>query len=506
MNSSASCTLESPYQNECCASKLESFDLNKPVNVTVIIDDIFHPTPFVPQDINLNELMNNVIDETYSNYHDKNLSKSKNTKARARKRARSISTMHQIPPSKQTPNFTPNVSVNPHTKNNNNEMTSMHQFINMEHNSLSVNNSLSNYVPKTTLHPLDIILYDILQIIKFYFKKTPSDQHLQYYENFKRIMFNHSYEYVLKYLIPIEHNEKVLYNFTMRITTVAKNCSLPIAFNQSRHILFQMMKWCKEKSMISPPSYNTIPTLMPENRSSISNENHIIFNNRNMNLPNTYQVESTLPAQEASFHENWDLNNLYNNANKDGNNPRLEENSHLLQIFTSKLPQHGSVLRATLNQDTNCEQKEYSIGHNVLNSSGNPPMASIFESDSLQKNNYDTYRPENVESDISQQAETDIETISRDSGFTSPLTFNFSDELELSNKEPHTEIHHDEVIPINENVTSLNKNFKLSSCNVCRKITHKMCKGCYKIFYCSIECMKAEWQLHKFFCCQSQKG
>ncbi|CAG4956120.1 unnamed protein product [Colias eurytheme] len=504
MNSAASCTLESPYQNECGASKLESFDLNKPVNVTVIIDDIFHPTPFEPQDRNSNELINNV--ETNCNYHDKNLNKSKNTKARSRKRARSISTMHQIPPSKQTPNFTPNVSDNAHTKNNNNEMTSMHQFINnhnLEHNSLSVNNSLRNYVPEAAFHPLDIILYDILQIIKFYFKKPLSDQHRQYYENFKRIMFNHSYEYVLKYLIPIEHNEKVLYNFIMRITTVAKNCSLPIGFNESRHILFQMMKWCKEKSIISPPSYNTIQTLMPENRSSISNENHIIFNNINMNEPNTYQVESTLPAQEVSFHENRDLNNLYNNANKDVNNPRLEENSHLLQIFTSKLPQHGSVLRAKLNQETKCESIGYPIVHNLINFSGN---RDIFESDSLQNNNYDSYRPENTESDISQQAETARSTISRDSGFTSPLTFNFSDELELSNKEPHTEINHDEAIPIIENVTSLNTNLKLSPCSVCTKITHKMCKGCYKIFYCSIECMKAEWQLHKFFCCQSQKG
>ncbi|XP_038210092.1 uncharacterized protein LOC119830972 [Zerene cesonia] len=469
MFTSASHTLDSAYQNECSASNLEYFDLNKPVKVTVIIDDDFDISPSIPQDNNNN-------------------SKNKNT--RPRKRARPKNKKQEIIHTKQTLECTENLQ----TKDNTNEITSTPLFINLEHNSVSINNSFSNYVHKAAVHPLDIILYDILDIIKFYFTKRPFCHNQNYYESFKTIKFSHSYEYVLKYLIPIEHNDPVLNNFIMRITTIAKDYSFPIVFNQSRYLLLEMIKWCKDKSMTRPPPYNVYPIFMAENPSSVSN--HI-----NMNKLN--QIESALNNEEVRINVDQELHNLCNNPNKDicngsqnsvNSTQSLSENSDIL-------PQHGSVFPTTFNQDTRCDSHRYPTVQSLLNSNGE---RNIFENDSLENRNNDTiYRPEIViQLDINQQVEATRCTISTDSGFTSPLTFNFSDEFTVINKEPQTEVNHEDMMPIIENVTSLNTTVKLGACNVCKKTTHKMCKGCYKIFYCSIECMKAEWQLHKFFCCQ----
>jgi len=42
-------------------------------------------------------------------------------------------------------------------------------------------------------------------------------------------------------------------------------------------------------------------------------------------------------------------------------------------------------------------------------------------------------------------------------------------------------------------------------CETCRKITTKPCKGCKKVYYCSIECQKKDWQRHKQDCTFKKK-
>lgn len=67
------------------------------------------------------------------------------------------------------------------------------------------------------------------------------------------------------------------------------------------------------------------------------------------------------------------------------------------------------------------------------------------------------------------------------------------------NKPPECEIHEDKKSDNTLLEPKLRKG--VNSCSVCSSFSNlKRCKNCKKVYYCSRECQKADWRLHKNIC------
>ncbi|KAJ2949085.1 hypothetical protein O0L34_g6024 [Tuta absoluta] len=87
---------------------------------------------------------------------------------------------------------------------------------------------------------------------------------------------------------------------------------------------------------------------------------------------------------------------------------------------------------------------------------------------------------------------------STDSGFMSPLNF-YSPETIKDGTEDDSLL----LSPLITHVTSLHPEvtyIKEGSCYVCGNMTRKMCNGCYRKYYCSLECQRFDWNIHKTTC------
>ncbi|KAI5644318.1 MYND finger domain-containing protein [Phthorimaea operculella] len=88
---------------------------------------------------------------------------------------------------------------------------------------------------------------------------------------------------------------------------------------------------------------------------------------------------------------------------------------------------------------------------------------------------------------------------STDSGFMSPLNFNSSSETTKDGTDDTSML----PSPIITHVTSLNPGvqyLKEGFCYVCGSKTRKMCNGCYRKYYCSLECQRTDWDVHRTTC------
>ncbi|CAG4965072.1 unnamed protein product [Parnassius apollo] len=524
--------------SEDTITEMNKYNFNKPINVTIIFDECeedndcqeVHDTENSTTDTNVKANDKN----TNSNTHEKLIHGIKKKLKSSNKKLKNLVNNDGERKSKQNKGLEKTGTIkNPsliQTHNNHMEYTTMHLVYNPGLNQCNKSNQQINTDMMLGLVANNMIL--IMEAYTNYYKilnNSVDNLTFEYsdclrtnYLRIKYYYFNKSQTISELILLPQERNKCFIESFLFRTIQMAKG-KMNISYNNLRNLYFDLLEWTKQKQEHSLRAIKE-----NQNRNNVHPLLRVIPPSKSLSQNISDHIRR--PESESQT-KDFDKINLFSSG-PPGNEITISVDPKFINpkthhVTTQYRPtclnemqsiNHNVQTSVPLSNIVNCNAKE-SIGFN------NTPIRNI------QERRIDTQRiledpcakyssrlpviyQDNMQSRVTPRSSNEYETskqsdsqdanrcsISRDSGFMSPIIFN-----QLS--EPTYDVIRDQCLSKTTSMTVSNvttympntTNSILGLCHVCGKITKIMCVGCYKLYYCSEACQSADWNVHKFVC------
>ncbi|KAJ0176687.1 hypothetical protein K1T71_007866 [Dendrolimus kikuchii] len=229
-------------------------------------------------------------------------------------------------------------------------------------------------------------------------------------------------------------------------------------------------------------NYPTLERLLDYNNIHTRSDSYLANQNHNAQLPNAAQpalTSANLSSQPIHQQENY----IQQKADYPPN--RVVHNQSQANIY----PTSGTNGQSLKDQAKYQSQEEWLDLGSLINSS---------DSTYTKLGQNDVYTQLDINTDKVQETRN---SLSRDSGFMSPVNFNINNDEMLNISEANGKS--SEFMPIITHITSLNPTAVLldgGKCIVCGRNTRNKCLRCYINYYCSYDCQVLDWKRHNQDC------
>ncbi|XP_046965965.1 uncharacterized protein LOC124534260 [Vanessa cardui] len=348
------------------------------------------------------------------------------------------------------------------------------------------------------LYLLDNVSYNLIEISKcFYFTFITKPQNhvtylkaVEYYKHFKYNLFDHSYPTVKSLILPLETHP----TFIKKII----NRTLALAFRKSWYnisngylvkLIGNMLDYTKNRIEMESKSSDPSSTTFNKKETSKTISKNVNSNKKNedSNLINILSCgpkdkEITISVEPNILNRTHNCiiisDQLIKRRRTDGSyNPEMQ------RTLTKENNHHGrsrtQTTRHLPNESMSFAPQE-TLSHNNLTYNGRDVIS--IDSEDVNDNHLAISRS----------------SVSRDSGFNSPVnTVPYSE-----NQTGNSRNGFDLLTTSSEHTTTMSRvgNALPNTCKICCSITTKMCLGCYREYYCTLNCQMKDWHRHKQTC------
>uniref|UniRef100_A0A1E1WQ79 MYND-type domain-containing protein n=1 Tax=Pectinophora gossypiella TaxID=13191 RepID=A0A1E1WQ79_PECGO len=294
--------------------------------------------------------------------------------------------------------------------------------------------------------------------------------------------FHIAYSAVEHIIIPQLENMAFVKKFMEEVVKLSNEMKQCVCLEtQVKPIFYELVEWTKRKKMWY--SSNTGLSLLlqspHENSLNGSADNNNIGSGNSVLLP-TSETQISIAVKQAYLHGN--------------NNGSTYQESYENSIGRQYPPQDNIINRK--NDPRFFEKPPPLYRHTTTGNSWQNESAVTSAWNCMEVQANANQQPHSVRNH--QNVEV-TRSRSTDSGFASPVHFNNTGLTNNSKGDNFSR----SATPIITHITSLNPDaqyIKEGMCHVCGTITHAMCVGCYKKYYCSLECQRADWKFHSAIC------
>ncbi|XP_050350801.1 putative uncharacterized protein DDB_G0282133 [Nymphalis io] len=356
------------------------------------------------------------------------------------------------------------------------------------------------------LYLLDKVSYNLIEISKCYYTVSRDicdharyQRAKEYYRYFKHKLFNNSYNILIFFMLPLENHPIFMEKFINRTIALAFSKSW---YNISNDYLIKLIREILDytklrKHIESNSNYQTwrrssTATYKKNESSKTTSKNVINSNIKNEDNgfihllscgPKDREIRiSVKPNILNRTQRHTVTSNCITKRQKTGNSFNSEpQSTRNKDNIYHEISSRTEISTHLPNKNTSFAPHETLAYNNLPN---NEREVIDLDNDNVNRDNHFA---------------TSRSSVSRDSGFISPISTIEYPVDQLGNSRNDVDLF---TTSSSVYTTSMNREGLIlpGACKVCGLVTTKMCLGCYREYYCSLQCQKKDWNFHKLMC------